>query len=835
MRWSRFDWLALLGLSLVTLVYFAPVIFYGQTFYFHDISIDYVPIMASDRQVMGQGELPLWNPYLNGGYPFAAESESSPLYLLNLILLLPLLLPTALSWYLVAHYILAGASTYLLVRRGLHLGPLPAFLAGLVFAFNGMMVAQLTNFTLVVTLAWLPLILFLYIRALDLGKISYAVGAGVVMAVQISKSHPQIVLYTAGLLAFYALFAAAINWRAGLGYRSLTPFAALALVFAVSAGLAAYQLLYTIELIGQSDRAGGLSYDKMTILSYPPFYLIKFLIPNFFGSFRHYAGNGNFPEMHAYVGILPLLLVPFAWLNPKGSAEAPRPQQWRVWFFAVLLLLCVVLSFGRFTPLYPLLQNLPLFSYFRVPARWLLLAAFCLAVLAAYGAQALIERKWVVPAVRPSWQRRLVLPIVIVLILGLLLWGGLATWRGLRHLPINYRAILAKGFDDPQLFTGYSWLMEDDPGERDYALIEPISTNSAAVEWQREQTAFTERVREAYKDMRQSLNLFGLMLFLALLLLAGRWWGWLNGPLFGSLATILILADMLTYGGVSLNPTTGAAYFLDPPDTVQFLRAAEPSEPYRIFPTITWIPNPENAGYVLSTLHYNFPALYGIESIEGGATLPLQRHTAYMRRAVGQAGGLQLLSLANVKYIVTEWDLGSSSDMELVFSGQRQKIYRNLKVLPRAFMVYRAEVMTDTGAILERLADPAFSPAEKMILEEQPTQPLPAAPPAMPPTVQMVSHRHNRVTLEVETAANGLLFLGDVFYPGWNAYLDGKAAPIYRADYLFRAVEVGPGRHTVEFRYEPLSFRIGVAISLVTLTALALAWALYTRKRLSPV
>ena len=94
----------------------------------------------------------------------------------------------------------------------------------------------------------------------------------------------------------------------------------------------------------------------------------------------------------------------------------------------------------------------------------------------------------------------------------------------------------------------------------------------------------------------------------------------------------------------------------------------------------------------------------------------------------------------------------------------------------------------------------------------------------------MISRRHDRVTLEVDTAATGLLFLGDVDYPGWEALIDGQPTPIYRADYLFRAVEVGRGLHRVEFRYKPLSFRVGLAVSLVTLIGLALAWVLRARK-----
>jgi uncharacterized membrane protein YfhO len=61
------------------------------------------------------------------------------------------------------------------------------------------------------------------------------------------------------------------------------------------------------------------------------------------------------------------------------------------------------------------------------------------------------------------------------------------------------------------------------------------------------------------------------------------------------------------------------------------------------------------------------------------------------------------------------------------------------------------------------------------------------------------------------------LVLADVYYPGWKAFVDGKAARIYRPNYVVRAVSVPRGRHLEEFRYEPLSCKIGAIISLAAL------------------
>ena len=60
----------------------------------------------------------------------------------------------------------------------------------------------------------------------------------------------------------------------------------------------------------------------------------------------------------------------------------------------------------------------------------------------------------------------------------------------------------------------------------------------------------------------------------------------------------------------------------------------------------------------------------------------------------------------------------------------------------------------------------------------------------------------------------GVAGAGDNWFPGWKAKVDGRDVPIERVDYLFRGVRIGPGAHTVVFRYEPLSWRIGWIVSL---------------------
>ena len=82
--------------------------------------------------------------------------------------------------------------------------------------------------------------------------------------------------------------------------------------------------------------------------------------------------------------------------------------------------------------------------------------------------------------------------------------------------------------------------------------------------------------------------------------------------------------------------------------------------------------------------------------------------------------------------------------------------------------------------------------------------------PAMPPapegsgTSRLVRYANTEVVVEVDTPTGGILVLNDVWHPWWRAAIDGADAEIMRANAIFRAVEVAPGKHTVRFTFEPL-------------------------------
>jgi hypothetical protein len=120
--------------------------------------------------------------------------------------------------------------------------------------------------------------------------------------------------------------------------------------------------------------------------------------------------------------------------------------------------------------------------------------------------------------------------------------------------------------------------------------------------------------------------------------------------------------------------------------------------------------------------------------------------------------------------------------------------------------------------------DPGFD-ARRLAVTERDVPGIPRAgraPAGSAGTARLVRTDRERVVASATASRRSLLVLTDVHYPGWKARVDGRPAPIERVDYLLRGVAVPPGRHEVEFRYEPSSWRLGWLLSLVSLTALVL-------------
>ncbi len=135
----------------------------------------------------------------------------------------------------------------------------------------------------------------------------------------------------------------------------------------------------------------------------------------------------------------------------------------------------------------------------------------------------------------------------------------------------------------------------------------------------------------------------------------------------------------------------------------------------------------------------------------------------------------------------------------LIHSGD-VKIYENLDVLPRAFMVYDWQWTADVEQSVALMDREDFDPRQTAVLVGDGQLPTASAANG---DVVVASYEPERVILEVESDTAGLLVLTDANYPGWQATIDGEPTTIYTADGLFRGVFVPEGAHEVVFAFRP--------------------------------
>ena len=163
----------------------------------------------------------------------------------------------------------------------------------------------------------------------------------------------------------------------------------------------------------------------------------------------------------------------------------------------------------------------------------------------------------------------------------------------------------------------------------------------------------------------------------------------------------------------------------------------------------------------------------------------------------------------------------------LVHSGD-VKVYENLDVLPRAFLVNDWKYAVDEGAILAIMEEPDFDPKKQAILigtgEDRKY-------PGVPGEALISEYRPGHISIDVSSDNESLLLVTDSFYPGWIATIDGEANKILQTNILFRGIIVPAGSHEVILEYKPASFQIGLLLSIAGLLGLIALGSIALLKR----
>jgi hypothetical protein len=171
------------------------------------------------------------------------------------------------------------------------------------------------------------------------------------------------------------------------------------------------------------------------------------------------------------------------------------------------------------------------------------------------------------------------------------------------------------------------------------------------------------------------------------------------------------------------------------------------------------------------------------------------------------------------------------------------EIYENLKAAPRAWFANRAVIAPSVEVLRAirtgRLANGApFDPSETVLLESETFSnrtiktPLASSGVTAAPKgeVKITAYEPQRIELQTANAQPGFLVLSEIYYPGWEAWVDGQRAPVERVNFTLRSVELPPGEHRVEFVFRSPSFRNGAAWSLAGALLLMVGAAAFRHK-----
>ncbi len=217
----------------------------------------------------------------------------------------------------------------------------------------------------------------------------------------------------------------------------------------------------------------------------------------------------------------------------------------------------------------------------------------------------------------------------------------------------------------------------------------------------------------------------------------------------------------------------------------------------------------------------NVGDVYGIQSVWGGSATILTNYSKLGQRD----------DLFNVGYYIKP---ASSGDPAPEYRDANWKVFRNPHAFPRGWLVHRAVIAPTQDAAFHDLDAPGMDLHETAVLEAQPSVAFAPGNPSVE-SVRFLSYEPERMEIDVTAANAGMLVLSEMYYPGWVAKVNGKRVNIARVDGALRGIPVSAGGNRIEVEYASTTFRLGAAISLLTLGCFLAGWYFTWKRSNDPV
>lgn len=750
---------------------------YGQNLPFKNTGWDqlrtYFPFYQVTFEQIKSGIVPLWNPYAFSGHPHAADFQTAVFYPLNAF---GLFLPLTWFWHLlrIIPAVLAAFFTFLFLKNR-KFSYIASIFGALTFGFSPFILTWGEEVVMSPhSIIYLPLILFGIDRFFETKSKKYLGLVVVSSAFSLLAGYMQTSIYLFIFVFAYLIFVVGLRRvlfeKAGLS---------LVLAFILGAGLAGIQLLVSAELFFNSARSQialtKTLYDFLLLFQS----LLTYLAPDFFGSpatgnfFR--GGSAQYYEGILFVGVAALVFATFAILYNKKDRFS--------WFLIASSIISILTTLD--SPISRWFLTLPIpFLSTSIPNRILFIPVFSLALLGATGVD--------------LWMRKKVKVLGVISFYALLYLVILGTLLITRQFNLSY-------------FPYASMRSLDNVGVTLRNLVVPIAVfgSTAVLIWL------------GIKFNKRQVVTVMILLIAALqtFYFSQKYFSFSQKEnIFPKSSALDFVRNNQGYSrswdvGQNFFPNNLASYY------GIFWPGGYDSLNNRSYSEFTYAMQ----GHDFSSYAFRADAGLGGGEAEGF----LEDDHAVNRR--------RLLDLLGVKYLISNTsnrELMEKHGFKLVFSDGRVGVFENSNVLPRAFLASNYEgpppladvsnmkdgqiVQERRKLIFKRLLDGAFDFKNVLILEKS----SPLSPQFGEGSAEITSYRPNEVIVKTKSTQPKLLFLTDNYYPGWKAIVDGEETEILRADYTFRAVPLVAGEHEVRFYYDPMSFKLGVMISILSLAGL---------------
>lgn len=705
--------------------------------------------------------------------------------------------PASVAWFIVLHFFIGAAGVYACCRA-IKTSCTAALLGAMVFTLAPEMVSLINagHVLKIATISIAPWAFFLLERGFQTRRVIWFMATGFVLAVQFFYTHWQIAYYTCLCIGVYGIcryIGMVVQEREKRKAVRLLGLNLVVLCFFLST--VAIDLLPLANWSTATNRGaqsgankgkGGLERDEAMSWSLPPEELAALVVPGMFGFSRqeagetpsnidsYYWGRMVFTQTSSYFGLLPLLLLPLPLIFRRDRYT---------WLAVFGIVGCLVFSMGKYSPVYNwLFDNFPGVNRFRVPKMIMFIPVICFGVLAARGLDLVMDE-----TVRASGAFRRYLRGIALLPLMLLLLLVIE-YAGSGYLINRFIEMLAQP-------TRY---------EQGTKLVLQRWQNLMA------ETAIAAGMAAAYG---------GILLAGSKRTTLARW-----------LPVMLMVIFLLDVGRVNRKfmflvevPKESRKEYNTP--VIDFL--AKQSKEYRVLPL-----NGGSGPYSSKKI----PAVY--------VPMPVQQRR-WQEYLDNFSLGTSLPDILNVKYLVMNADqyaqeraqLGSKYVPVFTAPDNSEIVLENRAVLPKGWLVPAALLEKKTSRRLAIMQNPQFNPRSLALVESQP--PLALADPngtLTPIPAQNVSvpvYEGERIVVEAAAPSNALLVLGEKYYKGWKATVDGTSVEIVPVNHILRGVYLTPGKHRVEFVFDPIPFKIGKYLTLgsFALFAVMLVREWYQRRR----